>query len=307
MLQALQQKSAAEAQGQATGQLEEVTDKNGNKYFVNKSTLLGGGGGAPKPPAATPTPAPAGGPSLGPFAPKPGSAPPAAAGAGGAQAAIGPSTAAMLHGNAESAIQANKEYQSQAEAGQQMLVQTQQLRQAANDFSPGKFAETRMNALQYLNAAGLITSDQAKSLGSAQEGQKIAIQLQAAATKQLGSREAQQIFQIMGKSLPNLTLSQNGLDKVSGYMDGIARYNMARAQVAQQRSANNDANGVNNVRNEFIQNTNPAYFVLASSPPAIQREIVDSMGDQKGKFITNWKTAASKGWAPTPLQYWGTQ
>jgi hypothetical protein len=164
-----------------------------------------------------------------------------------------------------------------------------------------------MNALQYLNAAGLITSDQAKSLGSAQEGQKIAIQLQAAATKQLGSREAQQIFQIMGKSLPNLTLSQNGLDKVSGYMDGIARYNMARAQVAQQRSANNDANGVNNVRNEFIQNTNPAYFVLASSPPAIQREIVDSMGDQKGKFITNWKTAASKGWAPTPLQYWGTQ
>jgi len=84
------------------------------------------------------------------------------------------------------------------------LQQTATLRGAAANFEPGQFANSRMKMLNYLNSAGLITPEQAKSLGSAQEGQKIDIQLQAAATKQLGSREAAQIFQIMGKSLPNL-------------------------------------------------------------------------------------------------------
>jgi hypothetical protein len=297
---ALQQKAAAEAQGEATGQVEEVTDSQGNTHFINKAALLGGqakpGGSRPTtPPAAAST-------ALGPFA-QPGTAP--AATVPGGVAKLGPGTTTMLHGNAESAIEANKEYQTQAEGGQQMLAQTQELRQAANDFSPGQFAETRMKTLQYLNSAGLITPDQMKSLGSAQEGQKIAIQLQAAATKQLGSREAAQIFQYMGKSLPNLTLSQNGLDKVSGYMDGIARYNMARAQVAQQRGSSLDVNGVNNVRNDFIQNSNPLYFVVASSPPAIQKEIVQSMGQQGQSFVNSWRKAAGSGWAPKPSQYWG--
>ncbi|HEV2474478.1 MAG TPA: hypothetical protein VGS41_17505, partial [Chthonomonadales bacterium] len=293
MTSALQEKAAAEAQGEATAQTVEVTDKDGNKYLIPKSAVVGRGARQVAPQGA----------AEGPF----GNGATAAAPSAGVtpfQAEIGPSKSAMLHGNATNAVEANKEYQTQAEAGQQMLVQTQELRDAAADFTPGQFAESRMKMLQYLNSMHLITPEQLKSLGSAQAGQKIAIQLQAAATKQLGSREAAQIFTYMGKSLPNLTLSTDGLAKVSGYMDGIARYNMARAQVAQQRSAANDANGVNNVRNDFIKNTNPLYFVVASSPPDIQKEIVQSMGKQAPTFLAQWNAAAKAGWAPRPTQYW---
>ena len=284
--------AAAQSTGTAAGDVEKVTDSQGNEYFVPRSTLLGGGGPRPTAPQAPPAPGPLAG-----SAPGGGTAP-------GNRAALSPATEGMLKGNAANAVETNKEYQTQAEAGQQMLVQTQELRDAAADFTPGQFAESRMKMLQYLNSMHLITPEQMKSLGSAQAGQKIAIQLQAAATKQLGSREAAQIFTYMGKSLPNLTLSTDGLAKVSGYMDGIARYNMARAEVSQQRAAALDANGVNNVRNDFIKNTNPLYFVVASSPPEIQKEIVQSMGKQAPKFLTEWNAAAKAGWAPRPGQYW---
>jgi len=283
--------AGAEARGRATGEVEQVTRADGSKVFVNKASLLGGGGGG-----APVLPRP-GGP------PAPGTAPAASAAPGGAVAALGPGTNEMLAGNAKAALEANKGYQDQAEAGQQMLTQTATLRGAAAQFPPGQFAGNRMKFLQYLSSAGLITPDQAKALGSAQEGTKIAIQLQAAATKQLGSREAAQIFQIMGKSLPNLELSQNGLDKVTGYMDGIARYNIARAEKAQGAAAGNDANAVNNVRNDFIKNSNPLYYIVASMPPAIQRETLQSMGDKRGAFLDSWKRAVQAGYAPRPSQY----
>jgi hypothetical protein len=270
--------AGAKARGAAQGDVEEVTDTNGNRFYVPRAALLGGG--------------PAGG---------------AGASAGGAltpfQASVGPATSELLKGKGEQAVETNKEYQSQAEAAQQMLAQITQLKSAANDFAPGQFADSRIKGLQWLQSTGLITPEQAKSLGSAQEGTKIAIQLQAAATKQLGSREAAQIFQIMGKSLPNLTLSPDGLSKVSSYMAGIARYNMARAQIAQQHVDGNDVNGVNDVRNRFIQNTNPTYYILASAPPAIQKEMIGSMGGKGRTFLENWQKAANAGWAPRPTQY----
>jgi len=264
--------SAAEAGGKARYEPMELTDRSGNKYPVPKSMLpaLVGAG---------------------------------ANGAPGAMSSLGPGTSEMLKGNAESALGTNKGFQDQAEAGQQMLQQTATLRGAAANFEPGQFANSRMKMLNYLNSAGLITPEQAKSLGSAQEGQKIAIQLQAAATKQLGSREAAQIFQIMGKSLPNLELSKNGLDKVSGYMDGIARYNIARAEKAQGAAAGNDANAVNNVRNDFIKNSNPLYYIVASMHPAVQREMLDNMGGQRQSFLDGCKKAVQAGYAPRPSQF----
>jgi hypothetical protein len=275
---AQQAMAAAHARGEAAGDVEEVTDSNGNKYYVPRSTLLGSGANGTGAAGATP------------FQPT-------------TQASVGPASSELLKGKGEQAVEMNKEYQSQAEAGQQMLAQIAQLKSAANDFAPGQFADTRIKGLQWLQSTGLITADQAKSLGSAQEGTKIAIQLQAAATKQLGSREAAQIFQIMGKSLPNLTLSPDGLSKVSSYMAGIARYNMARAQVAQQHVDGNDVNGVNDVRNRFIQNTNPTYYIVASAPPAIQKEMIASMGAKGRTFLENWQKAANAGWAPRPTQY----
>ena len=282
--------AGAVSRGEATGKTIKLTDAKGNEYEVPMSTVTGGPGGGARAPGA-PLPRPAG--------------PASAAGAapGPFMSSIGPGASTMLKGTAEQAVKENEGYQSQAEAGQQMLTQTQELRDAALDFSPGQFAQSRIKALQWANSTGLITPQQMQSLGSAQAGQKIAIQLQAAATKQLGSREAAQIFTYMGKSLPNLELSQNGLDKVSAYMDGMARYNMMRAQVSQQRSSANDANGVNSVRNEFIQNTNPLYFIVASAPPDIRQQMVDSMGKQKATFLAGWNNALKNNWAPKPSQY----
>jgi hypothetical protein len=242
--------AGAKARGEAQGDVEEVTDGSGNRYYVPRSALLGSGAGAGN---SGPTPF---------------------------QASVGPATAELLKGKGEQAVETNKDYQSQAEAGQQMLAQITQLKGAAKDFTPGQFADSRIKGLQWMQSLGLITPQEQQRLGSAQEGTKIAIQLQAAATKQLGSREAAQIFQIMGKSLPNLTLSPNGLSKVSSYMAGISRYNIARAQIAQQSVDSNDVNGVNDVRDNFIKNTNPTYYIIASAPPAIQKEMISSMGSK---------------------------
>lgn len=271
--------SAAESVGRAAGDVEKVTDANGNEYFVPRSALLGGAGQSQAGGArgsATSTPF---------------------------QAALGPASAELLKGKGEQAAKVNEEFQDKAEAGNQMLAQIAELRSAAHDFTPGQFAESRMKMLQWMQTTGLITKDEMNRLGSAQEGQKIAIQLQAAATKQLGSREAAQIFTYMGKSLPNLTLSPDGLEKVSAYMEGISRYDIARAQVAQHRMAQNDVNGLNATRDDFIKNTNPLYFIVASAAPAQRAEMLKSMGAKANSFLQAWNDAANAGWAPRPNQY----
>lgn len=221
------------------------------------------------------------------------------------QSALGPAAAAVTGAQGNQAAEINKEFQNKAEAGNAMLTQVATLRNAANDFTPGQYANSRMGMLNFLNSSGLITKEQASSLGSAQEGQKIAIQLQAAATKQLGSREAAQIFSIMGKSLPNLTMSQNGLEKVSAYMEGISRYDIARASKAEDLFNKQDANGINQVRGQFITNSNPLYYIVASAKPDIQREMIQSMGARAPDFLKSWNAAANAGWAPRPSQYWG--
>ncbi len=175
------QLAAAESIGKAAGETADVTDLQGNRYTVPKSLLLGGGRGVT--PSGTGTSGASGGNPAG-IAPKAGSGTPFP------MASVGPSTATMLAGNAQNAVEANKEYQSQADAGQQMLAQTAELRRSAADFTPSAFAGTRQKMLEYLNATGLTTDAQNKSLAAAQAGTKIAVQLQAAATKALGSREA---------------------------------------------------------------------------------------------------------------------
>jgi len=266
--------SAARAGGEAQYEPMEVTDSNGNKYIVPRTALqrYAGNGGS----SATPF-----------------------------QASLGPASEELLKNKGEQAAAVNEEFQQKAEAGQQMLAQISELRSAASDFSPGQFADSRIKMLQYLQSTGLISAAEANKLGSAQAGQKIAIQLQAAATKQLGSREAAQIFQVMGKSLPNLTLSPDGLSKVSGYMSGIARYDIARAQIAQYRMAQNDANGLNAVRDDFIKNTSPTYYIIASMPQAQQQEMIRGMGLRAKGFLEAWNKAANAGWAPRPGQYEG--
>lgn len=294
---AAQGKAAAESVGKAAGETIELTDPNtGTKYTVPKTVIVGGGATAPRNGGAVP-----GSGNSGATAPLPstGGAPP------GSVSGLGPARETMLKGNATDALKTNQEFQGQAEGAQQMLAQVQALRSAASQFTPGQFADARAKMLNYLNSTGLISKDQIKSLGSYQEGQKIAIQLQAAATKQLGSREAAQVFQFMGKSLPNLTLSENGLEKVSSWQEGISRYNIARAQQANQAAQNQDAGRVNSMRDTWIANSNPLFYVMASARPDVRQELLNSLGDQKQKFVAQWNAAARAGYAPRPNEYTG--
>jgi hypothetical protein len=289
--------AGAEAQGRATGETVELTDPNsGAKYMVPKSVITGGGGGGSAPrgaPGQLPrlsAPAAAPGPGASPSAPSP---------LPGAMSGLPPAKDVMLKGNAEAALATNKEFQTKAEDGQQIIAQTQAILNSSNDFTPGKFADTRASVLEYLNATGLITGDEKKALGSYQEGSKISIQLQAMATKALGNKEASQVFSTMGRSVPNLTLSQDGLNKIGAWQIGMAQYSIARAQDINTKAQANDAVGVNQTQDRWISNSNPLYYVAANADPKTRTELLSSMKN-RAQFVNGWRAAYKAGYAPLP-------
>ena len=214
-----------------------------------------------------------------------------------------PAQVAMSTGQGKQAVDMNAGYQKQAEDAKDMLAQLQSLDQAAHNFAPGQFADARIKGLQWLQSVGLITPAEMNRLGSAQEGAKMTIQLQSAFTKSLGSREAAQIFATLGRGVPNLTMSPDGFAKVSAYMAGMARYNMLRAEHAQTYFNAGNIKGVNSVRDQFIAHTNPAYFIIASAPPAVQRAMIAAMGSKARPFLQRWQKAINSGWAPEPDAY----
>lgn len=189
---------------------------------------------------------------------------------------------------------------------QQLITQIEELKNASRDFTPGQYAAWRTKALQNLQSLGALTPDQAKELGSAQMGTKISIQLQAMVTKQLGSREAAQVFSTMGQSVPSLTLSPDGLAKISAYLEGIGRYNMAQGVFAQRLNAQGNAAGVNSLQATFQTSTNPAFYILASADPKTRQELFAAIPKAKQALLAKqWDQAVKNGLAPRPQDYEG--
>lgn len=220
---------------------------------------------------------------------------------------LSPATEEMSKSAGEQAGKNNAAYQNEAELAKDQNTQIEAIRNAASTFGPGKFANVRGEFLNFLNSApgGAAFAESAfgknwqQQLGSYQEGTKIGIQLQAAATRVLGAREAQQIFQWMGKSMPNLTMSAGGLEKVSSFMKGMNDYKIARAQMAQEKFNQNDAVGVNSTRDQFIKNSDPMFYIMADSAPEDRVELLRNMGPDKAKaFVTKWDAAVKAGYAP---------
>lgn len=191
-----------------------------------------------------------------------------------------------------------------ADAAQTLITQSQEVMQAANDFHPGKFAQWRGEVLATLQPLGVLSDQELKSLGSYQEGAKLSIQMQALATKMLGSREAQQIFEKMGKSIPGLTLSPDGLSKIAAYMEGMGRYKKAMSVYGQRLAARSNVAGLNSLEQNFQQYSNPAYYIIASAPTRVKGELLSAVPDQKD-FLANWRKAAAMGLAPRPFDYEG--
>lgn len=205
---------------------------------------------------------------------------------------------------AQKASQTADEYEEQATNAQSLITQANQIEATAKDFTPGRYAEVKGEIMAALQPTGILSPDQLKSLGSYQEGQKLSIQLQAMVTKQLGSREAAQVFSVMGKSIPNLTLSPDGLGKISAYLKGIAQYQIAQNTYAQRLSAQGNVAGVNSLSSNFQTYSNPVYYILASAPTSVAQELIANMPQaQRAKVQTGWKKAISAGLAPAPGDY----
>lgn len=198
------------------------------------------------------------------------------------------------------------ELTEKADSGNQLIAQIQQIRAAATEYPwTGQFADLRGKFLSTLNGVGFINDQQTKELGAYQEASKIAIQLQALATKQLGSREAAQVFTTMGRSIPNLTMSQNGLEKVTAYMEGSARYNMAMATFAQRLAQQGNVGGAQSVENVFVAKSNPSFYIMAAAPADVREEFLTGLGKNRNAFIQQWNQAYRLGLAPKPGEYEG--
>jgi hypothetical protein len=205
---------------------------------------------------------------------------------------------------AQKASELTSQWNEQADSAQQLLTQADQIDSAARDFTPGKYAEVKGEVLAALQPTGFLSADQIKSLGSYQEGQKLSIQLQATVTKQLGSREAAQVFSVMGKSIPNLTLSPDGLGKISAYLKGIARYQQATNTFGQRLITQGNVAGVNALPANMQTHSNPVYYILSSAPPEVAKELIGNMApSERAKVQSGWKQAISMGLAPAPGDY----
>jgi hypothetical protein len=104
----------------------------------------------------------------------------------------------------------------------------------------------------------------------------------------------------MGKSMPNLTMSADGLQKVSAFMQGMNDYKIARAGIAQNRFNQNDAVGVNNIRDEFINKSDPTFFIMSAMAPEDRAAFANNMGPKWPAFAKAWTAAVKSGYAPEP-------
>ncbi len=206
----------------------------------------------------------------------------------------------------EQALAGLEEIRKQAAQSQQAVTQVQQVQDAAAQFGPGKFANWRGEMLNMMNSLGMITPAQQAKLGSYQEGTKVAIQLQASVTAALGSREAAQVFSTMGKTVPNLTLGVDGLNKIGGFVKGMARFKMWEAEYGQRLYAQKNVAGLSAVDQTFQTYSNPSYFIMGSMTPSVRQEIYSSWGKAKAtSFVKGWQKAAGLGLAPNPNDYEG--
>lgn len=196
------------------------------------------------------------------------------------------------------------EFTKQAASAQDLLTTTKQIQQTAQDFTPGKFSTWRGEALNTLNSLNLLPKGWQNSLGSYQEGSKLTIQSQAMVTKALGSREAAQVFDKLGKSIPGLTLSADGLGKISAYQEGMARYKLAMSGFAHKLYDAGNLPGVLGVSTTFQAHTDPTYYILASATPAVRKELMGAMSQgTRAQVLSGWKKAVQLGLAPAPSDY----
>lgn len=212
----------------------------------------------------------------------------------------GPSMAnySFAKGQGEAATKYFEDLSSKADAAQTQNNIIDQMRGDFQTFTPSKTAAFRGKTAEWLNAFGFPVDK--NNVGAYESSNKLGVQLQSAMTKTLGSREAAQVFTIMGNAVPNNTLAPNGFERVADFMQGAGDYVMAKKQYAQQFANSGDANKMNSVDATFQKYSNPSYFIIARANPEQQQQFIKEMGSKQKaiQFLTQWQNANKMGLAP---------
>jgi len=300
-------RAAAEAGGEKGAQLAAETGPIGG----------GGYGGASAPRSQPQGGAPAGGsPALGPnhtptpsgwdAVQTPGFVPQLLEQSGNTRLAPGNTGAAELKSfqgeQAKSADETLDQLQAKADAAQQIITQTQEIDAAAQNFTPNAYANIRGKLLAALQPTGWLTQSQVRALGSYQTASKVTINLQTAMTKSMGSREAAQVFDRLGHAVTSVSLSPQGLQMLSGWQKGMARWQIAQNAYGQRLRAQANVAAINNLPATFQTHSNPAYFILASLPAPVRARLIAQSPDPQ-RLQRAWKKAYANGLAPSPTDF----
>lgn len=203
---------------------------------------------------------------------------------------------------AKSADETLDQLQAKADAAQQIVTQTQEIDTAAQSFTPNAYANIRGKLLAALQPTGWLTQSQVRALGSYQTASKVTINLQTAMTKSMGSREAAQVFDRLGHAVTSVSLSPQGLQMLSGWQKGMARWQIAQNAYGQRLRAQANVAAINNLPATFQTHSNPAYFILASLPAPVRARLIAQSPDPQG-LQRSWKQAYANGLAPSPTDF----
>lgn len=253
--QTQEQLAGAKAKGEAQGELQELTDTTGGitgqkgaKYYVPKSTLLGGSSGAVSQPGA---------------ATGPRSVPPLAT--------QGPEQAAQQTAAGEKAGEELGEFNKNADAARQANYTLDQLRALGKGVTLGPGAPAKewleQVATPLAQAFGMQPPGE---LGSYQQINKFGNTLAFNAARAMGSREAAQIVQMQVQSNPNKGLVSDAYNGLIDSMSAMNNYVLAKNNAVQAAATGGQITARQAIANWETQ-IDPKVWDLAVSPALASR------------------------------------
>ncbi|MGH9641228.1 MAG: hypothetical protein ACRD3Q_02255 [Terriglobales bacterium] len=254
--QATQQHAAAQALGQAQGELVPLVDPTSHQtYMVPKSTLLGGGSagtgvaGRSAAPAQQVNAAGAGG-----------------APGGRALAALSPGQSGYLGERGKESAEYVRELQDAADAATNTNYSLDQMIAAGSRVQLGPTAGVREWMENAKTALGQpFGVEPPQQLANYQELDKYANQIAFAATRQMGSREAAQIVHLQMESNPNKQLVPEAFTGLAQSMKAMNNYMIAKNSAIQAQSgADNDS--ALQAASAWTSRIDPRVWALSISP-----------------------------------------
>jgi hypothetical protein len=181
----------------------------------------------------------------------------------------GPGRTATMTQQAEHEQAQRQTVINQANSSQQAQVTLANMARDAGKFYQGPFANEVAEARDVLR---LVDPSQTVPVASYEDFIKNAGMLTRTAVKEVSSRAAVQEYNMINNTLPNPTMSPQGLRQVSNELMGLNDYHIVKAQ-AQQQWENAHSGSIHGFETDFQNNLTPMAFVVHRMDPATQQQI----------------------------------